>query len=1306
MNEEEQIPSSLNINDQRLKTCLGTIRESAKLVWTRLILGHYTNHGIDHSERIIEKIGKLLEDRKDLLNDYERFILLAAAYLHDIGMQSPTYAGLDLKPNYTLQELDQIRTKHNESSEKMINDSISGKLDFSLGLEQCNEFAKYIAILARYHREEDITKLKVTSIANKKIRMPFLASLLRLGDELDSDFSRVNINILKLIDIPVESKFHWWAHHYVQSIYIENGIITIIFRFPKEYQEGELIKVLRDEIYDSAKTQFIEVYDIFFSYGLRLHHNINKSEEYIESGLELIPADLYEFIINKIIDKTNSVPVCESQKVLLQRMLDFTVQIRDLKSNSIAGTGIIISADGKIATCAHVARKAGANQIEINGKDVGIYLPKARNEDKNQRAKVIASFLNYDDDIVLLQMVNNSLFLEPSQVAKLGDAELSGGHNFHSYGYSHFGSLQSGYINGVIMGSVAPCNEKNFLVNPVELRTQDEITEEMNGAAILDLERNLVVGFLTQQYKSENILARHNTAWAINAKILAFEQTNINLRNEPHLLSEGPQPKISIGDSLILPHFDKSLNNAPSLLEEWAGRNDLLEEINKDWSSFDYRVTGLIGFGGEGKSSLAREWLGALSRDQTKPQPDGTFWWGFYDKRNVDEFFEAALNFIFGGRIDPRQVLSSNAKAHLIGGMLSRGRYIFILDGLDVIQFQEGDQYGMLQSAALKEFLSYFAASWHSSFCLVTSRAPLLDLIDYVTYKHRDVARLSSKDGVSLLRNLGVKGSDEKLAKVVDDWDGHALTLSLLGSCLLDLYDGDIQRINEIPTPTADELRYDRVKRVLRHYDEHLSGAERAFLKIFSAFRLPIKASIFEHILISGMKIDASYEPIFGIDEMKLRDILEHLVKRRILRFNPKTYTYTSHPLIRAHYNSLFIDDLEVSSLVYKLIKTFYLNDAKNVSSNPTLDDLTPLIEYVYYACIAGDYDEAYATITKHKGFSNRILINQLGAFETGLTVLSEFFPNRDISLEPLVTNSHNKASIFNNIGLCLKELGRPAQSISLLKRAIKFALTSKNWKGCSLYYRNLAEAYSCLGSLVDAKEERQNSLNLARRSGDIQEKIKSIACNAWISYLRGDLNTAKSDFHQAETIQRRKYQGMPYLTSIKGIKYATCMYRGGEFEEARKRAEYYLKSAENEHLDLEISNCHRLLGDIDANGNKYENANLHYDEAIKKARNGSSRILLVESLTSRGRFVARAMRNAQTAFCDLNEALALAIVSDYRINEADTRSAIAWAHLIAGNPQAAKDEAERAKQMSAQVGYHWGIIDSEEVLQKLNENS
>ena len=42
--------------------------------------------------------------------------------------------------------------------------------------------------------------------------------------------------------------------------------------------------------------------------------------------------------------------------------------------------------------------------------------------------------------------------------------------------------------------------------------------------------------------------------------------------------------------------------------------------------------------------------------------------------------------------------------------------------------------------------------------------------------------RLVSRSGV--LRALGVQGADADLDKVVAQWDGHALTLSLLGTLL------------------------------------------------------------------------------------------------------------------------------------------------------------------------------------------------------------------------------------------------------------------------------------------------------------------------------------------------------------------------------------------------------------------------------------------------------------------------------------------------------------------------------------------
>jgi tetratricopeptide (TPR) repeat protein len=445
------------------------------------------------------------------------------------------------------------------------------------------------------------------------------------------------------------------------------------------------------------------------------------------------------------------------------------------------------------------------------------------------------------------------------------------------------------------------------------------------------------------------------------------------------------------------------------------------------------------------------------------------------------------------------------------------------------------------------------------------------------------------------------------------------------------------------------------------------------------------------------LKADVFYKSIFNIDEVELRNILGHLIKRRILRFNPITFTYSSHPLIRAHYNNIFNNNFEIAIFVYKLIKNFYLNESQKISSNPMLDDLTPLIEYVHYACIAGDYDEAIGMITKHKGFSGHILIGQLGAYETGLDVLSEFFPDKDIYQEPLVTSYDHKGYFFNNIGLCLAELGRPSQAILFFERSIKIDLKSKKWKGCSVSYRNLAVTYSCLGSLVPATEASQNSLRFARRSGDIVAKANSIALKAWISYLKGDLRTAKSDFRQAETIQKRTNQKMPYLDDY-GIEYAICLFRAGEFEEARKRTEYNLRSAENKHLIGDIISYNHLLGDIEAEGKDYETANFHFDEAIRNARNGSSRILLIESLVSRGRFMAKHMRNAQVAFCDLSEALDLAILCGYLIYEADIRVATAWAHLVAGNLQSAKEEAEKAKKMSVQMGYHWGMIDSEEV--------
>ena len=297
----ENIPESLKINDENFLICLNNIKAHVAQIWDPPLLQHYTKHGIDHSQRIIDVLGSLLEEHDELLSEQERFILLAAIYLHDIGMQSPIDAGLPEKEEYTLEDSEIVRKKHNETSANIIR---KGKL--TLGLNLCKEYSKFIATLSEYHRKLDINDLTTQSIIGKDIRLKLLAALLRLGDELDLDFRRVNVTTLKMRQIPVESKFHWFSHYYIQSVQIKKGKIKLWYRFPEKYREQEqLTNIFCKKTYESVKKQFLEVYDILDEYGLRLYKDIQveKKNFSFEGELELIPDDLNDYI-NKNVLKT------------------------------------------------------------------------------------------------------------------------------------------------------------------------------------------------------------------------------------------------------------------------------------------------------------------------------------------------------------------------------------------------------------------------------------------------------------------------------------------------------------------------------------------------------------------------------------------------------------------------------------------------------------------------------------------------------------------------------------------------------------------------------------------------------------------------------------------------------------------------------------------------------------------------------------------------------------------------------------------------------------------------------------------
>ena len=99
-----------------------------------------------------------------------------------------------------------------------------------------------------------------------------MVALIRLADELVRDYMRVNLERLKLRNIPTESKVHWWIHHYTRAVDITDGIIRILFRLPESYKknQSELAHIISEQTKSSVEKQFREVKKVLWNNDIKL----------------------------------------------------------------------------------------------------------------------------------------------------------------------------------------------------------------------------------------------------------------------------------------------------------------------------------------------------------------------------------------------------------------------------------------------------------------------------------------------------------------------------------------------------------------------------------------------------------------------------------------------------------------------------------------------------------------------------------------------------------------------------------------------------------------------------------------------------------------------------------------------------------------------------------------------------------------------------------------------------------------------------------------------------------------------------
>jgi adenylate cyclase len=240
------------------------------------------------------------------------------------------------------------------------------------------------------------------------------------------------------------------------------------------------------------------------------------------------------------------------------------------------------------------------------------------------------------------------------------------------------------------------------------------------------------------------------------------------------------------------------------------GRDEDIAFLDNAWANQQVNIVTIVARAGAGKSTLVNHWLGRMAAENYRTA-QLVFGWSFYRQgsggatSSADEFLDATLTWF--GDPDPR-LGTAWEKGERLAKLITHCRTLLVLDGLEPLQNPPGPQEGRVTEPSLQALLRELA-TFNTGLCVITTRIPVADIADHerTSALRRDLEQLSSDAGAKLLRALGVNGDEDELRNASDEFSGHCLALTLLGSYLSDAYNGDIRRRQEVSERLAHDVR-------------------------------------------------------------------------------------------------------------------------------------------------------------------------------------------------------------------------------------------------------------------------------------------------------------------------------------------------------------------------------------------------------------------------------------------------------------------------------------------------------------------
>jgi hypothetical protein len=351
-NEAMPEPALFHLVSPGRRARLRTLRESVEPIFRNRLHRHFTDHSIDHCDRVGLRAEELLRPLKKKLNDDEGSVLYGGAYLHDIGMHNEKAgesgrlakmlkdAGRDWVNIGFDDRLDLIRRYHHEISADMIVASVrngSPSIGFTL---KDQDRATDVAAICEAHCVDTATP-RYDALMPKPdrptMRLRLLAAALRLADILDEAHHRAIVDQARTLDLSLESRMHWWRHYYTREVEIDpaRNRVTVVFAFPAEKREryGKLVPALQ---MPWVEQEFERHREVLAENGLSWHLSWVVQEAPFDT-LEQMPPEVETYMLQELA-RRKQLAAQQSRVDLLahfdESRAHLMEQLRAIKANS------------------------------------------------------------------------------------------------------------------------------------------------------------------------------------------------------------------------------------------------------------------------------------------------------------------------------------------------------------------------------------------------------------------------------------------------------------------------------------------------------------------------------------------------------------------------------------------------------------------------------------------------------------------------------------------------------------------------------------------------------------------------------------------------------------------------------------------------------------------------------------------------------------------------------------------------------------------------------------------------------------